>query len=708
MEKNNKIENKYVSSIVYLIVIIFIILGLLLSLISYMPFSTLKDKLNYLAPDKHLDNFEPFILIRIRYIGYLILIIGVIFIFAKKKLRNYFCELIISFKQSFRSIKPKLRNLIKEDKVELILLIIITVIAIIIRLFCINQPMRHDEAITFLNFAKKPFLKIVSDYSSSNNHVLHTILVHIFYKILGNKEWVIRLPAFIAGIFIIPTSYFAAKAFYNKFAALIACGLIASSSALVEYSTNARGYTILTLLFLLTLILAKYIKDNNNKAAILIFAILTALGFYTLPMFLYPAGIVFIWLILSTILNDTKIGKKLLSKNILIAFTYIILITFILYIPIFIFTTTESGIVKDAIKSQTFIEYFKNLPLWLKSTWNSWNRDIPIAIIIILIIGFISSIILNKKLKAPKVPAILAAIIWLIPILLIQRPTMYERLWLFLLPLYLIISSSGIEYLLSIIIKKQFVYRIIIIFIVLSLTVGLGINIIKNKSVYYSKETGTLRDAENITIFLEDFLQPKDRIILGCPSEWPLPYYFDRYNISTSYFSNDLNKANRAFIIINTENDQNLDYCLNWSNLKLDNFSEIKLLKKYETAEIYVTYRKVYYFISSFFYNFLDREPSTEELTYWVNLLINKEKTFLDFGENIILNEEFNNKKISNSDFIILVYKTLLNREPDKKGYVFWLNSLENGMSFEHLFEKIVKSPEFKRICESYKIEPYK
>ncbi|NQT67089.1 MAG: DUF4214 domain-containing protein [Actinobacteria bacterium] len=698
----NVAEKKAASIICYLFIFLLLIIGIVLISFSYIPFETARDMLGKLAKDGIFAAFNKTMLIRARLLGFVWFIIGTTFLFVGKKVRNYFYQLFISFRLTFSRLKSAFISFIQKDKIDLIFLLLIIALSIIIRLFYINQPMRHDEAITFLSFVKKPLIKSLSDYSSSNNHLFHTFLSHIFYVIFGNREWVIRMPAFISGVLIIPASYFTTRVFYNKFAAILTAGLVAASSTMVEYSTNARGYTIIILFFLICLGIAKYLKDEDNKALWFIFIILSILGFFTLPMFLYPIGLIYVWLLLCLVFKDSKLYKKILFKNILFSVGVIILITLLLYTPAIIFLITETGIVQDAIKSHSLGDFIQQLPFWMNRIWSRWNRDIPLALNIIFVIGFFISTIFNYKLRTTKIPVVAAAIAWLAPVVLIHRPTMYERIWLFLLPIYLIVSASGLVFVFKLIFKKENILKFTAVTLAMLLTLGIGFNIVRSKSVYYSTETGSLQDAEEITIFLKDKLKYPDRLIVGCPSEWPIPYYFDRYGVSIDFLHNDLDKAKRAFVVINTINDQNLDYVLSWSNLSLYDFGKLELLKEYETAKVFITYRDIKTFISRFYLYFLDREPENKELNFWSSALEEGNKTIFDLVKFLISEQEFIKKDMDDSEFLHLLYKALLLREPDEEGYNNWLEQLKIGKSMEFVIKGFIGSEEFGNIAELY------
>ena len=84
---------------------------------------------------------------------------------------------------------------------------IVTLIAVILRLYIINDPIGYDEAYTFINFSSKPFKFILADYHAPNNHILNSVLIGIIYRILGDHIWIVRVPAFIASVLGVPVSF---------------------------------------------------------------------------------------------------------------------------------------------------------------------------------------------------------------------------------------------------------------------------------------------------------------------------------------------------------------------------------------------------------------------------------------------------------------------------------------------------------------------
>src|SRR6185436_17186134 len=109
--------------------------------------------------------------------------------------------------------------------------------------------------------------------------------------------WIVRLPAFLAGTLSIPAGFFAARRIFNKDQSLAAAALIAFTPWFISYSANGRGYTLLTLFALLLMNFAGILLHQQTRAALLAYGITAALGFYTIPIFMYPMAGTSLWVL---------------------------------------------------------------------------------------------------------------------------------------------------------------------------------------------------------------------------------------------------------------------------------------------------------------------------------------------------------------------------------------------------------------------------
>lgn len=595
----------YLSAIIF-----FVILGSTLVVTSFLPFEFVKSKIDSLAPDGEATSFSlsyfNWLIPKFRLVGIGIIIVSVflfICIIYRRQTQKYASDILLSFSSFMSELKRCFyRAINKEDKIHLFTIFIIIIIAIVVRICFLFQPMRYDEAFTFTYFASKPLYIGLSSYIEPNNHIFHTFLVHIAYLFLGNKPWVIRLPALISGILLVPASYLLIRKFYNKHAALLTTAIIASSSYLIEWSTNARGYSLLCLIFLLIITLAIYLKQSTNQAAWLTFALLCTLGFYTIPIMLLPFGIVILWLFLSLILKDINITRSLMFKNLLVYSIIIVLLTLILYLPVILTSGVESIVAHKHIIANKRVDlgyfsfFWQYFPRRFGQVWTEWNRDIPMMLKILLALGFFLSLVFHKRLTVHRVHIILPAAIWLIPVISVQRVGPAVRGWQFLLPLYIGLSCSGITFLLKFIDSIIGKYKsVIIVFSALTLSLWLGLNVIRSQSVCFSDEASTLRDAEQVTLDLKDYLKPGDKVVAHSPSDQPLIYYFNMYSVpakyifseSDRYIQSESDDTSRIIVIVNDYYNQNLMEVLDKRGVLAANLGDPKLIYKYEYASVY-------------------------------------------------------------------------------------------------------------------------
>lgn len=587
-------KHTLITIFMFLFIIFLTLLGFGLLGISFLSFELVKSKVDALAPDGKAIEFTVALFeqisIRSRFIGIALCIASVILSIVRKQTQVYLYNIL----ESFSDFSSYLLHLVveivrKEERVHLFTLSIVLLLAVVSRLFFLFQPMRYDEAFTFTNYASKTLFIALSNYSYPNNHPFHTLLVHIAYVCLGNQQWVIRLPVYFVGILLVIASYVVIRIFYNKDAALLTAGFVASSPALILYSTNARGYMLVYFIFLLILSLGTYILDNRNFAAVFLFAILSSLGFYTIPVMLYPFGVVIVWLFLSIIFHRSGLDRTFTLWNVSASLLIMVLLTLLLYIPVIIVSGLDSVVGNRFVTSKSWSYFASNILVALRAIWYQWNENIPTVIRFFLVVGFFASLVFYRRLTTYRVPIVLAVAVWCIPVLMLQRVIPPARVWLFLLPLYFGVASSGVTFLLRPVELESKHYRSVILSVItIVLSICVSSNTVYTRSVYYSTETGTLRDAEKITVFLKDYLKPRDRVLAVCPSDSPLEYYFNLYGIPVTHLFADVDSEHhRIVVVVNETEHQTMGGILEEKGLGDVTLSIPRIMQQYQSATLY-------------------------------------------------------------------------------------------------------------------------
>ena len=333
----------------------------------------------------------------------------------------------------------------RDDKWTILALFGVTVIGLFIRLIQINNAVGYDEAYTFIHFSSRSLQVILTDYSAPNNHIFHSLLVYIVYHIFGNHVWALRFPAFLAGVLTIPAIYMAGKVIYGKNAALIAAALVACTPILVDFSVNARGYTLMCLFSCLILWIAGILRKQSSFTGWLLLSLFSILGFYTLPVMVYPVSAVFLWLLVSWVVKDINSNSRgKFIFGLIVSSISTILITFLLYSPILIFGSGFSSITSNEfVKSQSWLDFLQSVQSRIPRVWGDWNYLVPSWVAFITILGFILLIVFEWRRFSHKIPVWIPTVISISILIILQRVTPWPRVWLFLLVFYLLWAAAG-------------------------------------------------------------------------------------------------------------------------------------------------------------------------------------------------------------------------------------------------------------------------
>jgi hypothetical protein len=583
-----------------------IILGITLLLAFSFPFEQLKPVIDPLAKDNDLESFTvsvyDAIVPAMRLIGIALAFTGMGFLIGRSKTQGWVDTFLhwlyrgwVTFWRDLRSLLESLLRF-EMNRLYLLALLGISLIATLIRLALISRPFSYDEAYTFVVFALRPLRYLIADYHLPNNHVFHTILVHFSHQIFGTQPWTVRLPVLLAGILCVPAAYLAAKSLYDRNIALLSAGFIASSWALVDYSTNARGYILISLFSLLIFALGEYLRRNKNLAAWFLVIIFSVLGLYTIPTMLYPFGILMGWLFLSYLFNDVDpaYGKSFLIY-LIVAGLGAAFLTLLLYMPIFLTFGVDSVIGNRFVSSIGWSAFIESVPVRVRTTGSLWSQGLTPAGGLLLVVGLVLSVIFHKRIARHRVPTIIATMISLALMLAIQQVAPLAKVWLFLLPFTLIWTAAGIiglSYFLSKGRHIQFRRRWEIAFLLLTIciTILLSWSTLNIPSVQRARDTSSPGEMEEAAIFLKDYLQPGDAVLSVVPVNFPLRAYLLQYDISDDYLYKKRESVDfkRVFIVVNGASDQTLEGVAMRGKMTVDfDLPSANAIHQYRTTTIY-------------------------------------------------------------------------------------------------------------------------
>jgi len=334
--------------------------------------------------------------------------------------------------------RRELREWIAGNPTEVAALAAITAGGLILRSALLDSPIRYDEAHTFLRWARRGLLDIVSDYAEPNNHVFHTLWVHLSYKLFGAGPASIRLPALLAGTLTIPASFAVARRIFDSRAALTAAALVAASPVLVDFSANARGYSLVVLFFVMALLLATWLEEEGGTAVWPLLAALFACSLWSVPTAAYSLAATLTWAVLSA-QRRTYVAKSAAATAIIGA-----LLAAVLYLP---------AVVRGGLAKITSNRYVQPLPpaAWrekivseLALSAQAWSDDWSLVLYFVLAVGLcgaFAGLAVDGRLRRLFIAAVVPTAL----LIAAQRVAPEPRVLQFLLPLALILTGAGVS-----------------------------------------------------------------------------------------------------------------------------------------------------------------------------------------------------------------------------------------------------------------------
>ena len=89
----------------------------------------------------------------------------------------------------------------------------------------------------------------------------------------------------------------------------------------------------------------------------------------------------------------------------------------------------------------------------------------------------------------------------------------------------------------------------------------------------------------------------------------------------------------------------------------------------------------------------------------WVRTIVNGESGG-SVARKFFISKEFENANHSDEAFLTLLYRTVMNREPDEGGMNSWLKAIVSGVPREEIVRGFAGSREFSKLCKDYGIAP--
>ena len=158
-----------------------------------------------------------------------------------------------------------------------------------------------------------------------------------------------------------------------------------------------------------------------------------------MPIMLYPFGIVYVWLLLCAFFENRQHEDRIhLIKTLLAATVITTILVMILYTPVFYYSGLSAITRNGFVAPLSWNGFLESILGRMQKVVEVWSADVPNMLFYSSVLGFFIALIFHKKISKQRLSIILAVTIWMTIVLSLQRVAPWPRVWLFLLPLYIL------------------------------------------------------------------------------------------------------------------------------------------------------------------------------------------------------------------------------------------------------------------------------
>lgn len=377
------------------------------------------------------------------------LLLSVVLLRLRKHLQQYLKNIGLFFYWLKERLQHSFESLTQQQKMTVV---VVSGVFLLVRLLFVNYwEYYEDEAFSYQYLVSKGFLTTISYYPGPNNHVLYNVLCVPLHYVGLAEVWVMRLPSVIISGLTFYVALISLKKQFGFQKALLTAVLMQVAFNYFLYSFQGRGYVLLVLLVVLTLYSFLQLEKETTWQYQTLFVCSAVMGFYTIPVFLYP---------FSSIVVFALLRNRKDFKNIVVLGLSIVTGVFICYAPIVLVSGYKAIIANDWVKPMPFLVVVRQYPNYLLGL-NDWLWDLPKYGV------HVSSVLIGLvliKYKSQKW-LWLALIGFVVPLLglLVQGVLPFPRIWIY----WCIVQALGVSVVLYSIRSKSVFFLLILIYILL-------------------------------------------------------------------------------------------------------------------------------------------------------------------------------------------------------------------------------------------------
>lgn len=303
--------------------------------------------------------------------------------------------------------------------------------------FVFRLPLHVDERFTYLYFVSKGWAVSAAYYPNPNNHILFSLLCNISDAFLASPLLVLRLPSLLFGMAALAGFWLSARYYFSFGVAIFATALLAFTPVVFGYGIQGRGYGLLLCWTVAACFsLVKIVSRQNTKPLYAtIFVTGSVLGFYTVPVFLYP----FAGMCVYSVLYFSWKRKFLPLTNFLFLAALVAVGVFALYLPVFVFNGWHSVSGNGWVAPLAWLDFKRDIASNLAASSRILWHDLPLSWCLTLAFSLITVFVVLSR-RIPSIEkhwlALYLCCLWVVvPVVFVQKVLLYGRVLVYIFPL---------------------------------------------------------------------------------------------------------------------------------------------------------------------------------------------------------------------------------------------------------------------------------
>jgi uncharacterized membrane protein len=245
-------------------------------------------------------------------------------------------------------------------------------------------------------------------------------------------------------VLLIPATAALAWSLYSRKSVTVLASLaVAASSALIEYSTNARGYSMLALFVVLAAWAATgAMRTPQQRWRWLTWGGLCAAGTYTVPIMLLPvAGMVSV--ICGAHFGADRAKRGAVLRGLGVGLSALAAGVFVAYLPFLLVRGMSAFSDSHELANSILAHQIPSAWEMLRQMWELWVRHASSFLIVVGAIG--AAVFVGHAVRMANAERVFLPAIVIVPLLLaiIANAPMPPRTWVFALPILAVVVAGG-------------------------------------------------------------------------------------------------------------------------------------------------------------------------------------------------------------------------------------------------------------------------